>query len=142
MEYELINPSDKYTFTAPSREVAALTIITLSTMYGAKQNGKDRSQDIPVLILSSEEDIRKWYINSFGRCIEDGAVALKKDIKDSLASFVLGDFNDRELYLSTIDALDSQEKKDAFKEKWQSRRSSLNDIGAYAHGLAKELEEI
>ena len=46
MQYELINPSDPYTFLAENKEVAALTVFCISTMYGAKS--QDGNEEIPV----------------------------------------------------------------------------------------------
>lgn len=43
IEYELINPSDPYTFLAKTKESAALTVFLLGTMYGASP--KDDNED-------------------------------------------------------------------------------------------------
>ena len=62
MQYELINPSDPYTFVADNKEIAALTVFALSTMYGAKS--EDGSEEIPLLFLGGSKD---WYRESFGK---------------------------------------------------------------------------
>lgn len=49
MEYELINPSDPYTFIAEDFETAALVVLVLSPAYGAVS--KDGSQEVPVFIF-------------------------------------------------------------------------------------------
>ena len=50
MEYELINPSDPYTFLAADQETAALVIGILGTSYAAKPKEGDREvPSVPVL---------------------------------------------------------------------------------------------
>lgn len=39
MEYELINPSDPYTFIAEDFETAALVVLALSPAYGSSIKG-------------------------------------------------------------------------------------------------------
>ena len=46
MEYELINPSDPYTFIADDLETAALVFLVFSTGYGAKP--KDEGEEVPI----------------------------------------------------------------------------------------------
>lgn len=42
--YEFINPSDPYTFNAPSIEIAAAVVLQLSPSYGAVERGVDKAQ--------------------------------------------------------------------------------------------------
>lgn len=46
--YELINPSDPYTFLAPNVEVAGVVVAMLGTGYGAKPVEGD-SESTPIL---------------------------------------------------------------------------------------------
>ena len=48
IEYELINPSDPYTFLAKTKESAALTVFLLGTMYGASKKDDNEEKRIPV----------------------------------------------------------------------------------------------
>lgn len=49
MEYEFINPSDRYTFIAADYETAVLAVFCLGPAYGAKP--KDDGEDVPIFIF-------------------------------------------------------------------------------------------
>ena len=134
MEYELINPSDPYTFIASDLEVAALVVFSISTLYGAES--KDRDGNVPVFIFGGAKE---WYQESFGRTPDDGMEARKNEVAEALDSFMYGHFEDRRRYESALQAITEQEKKEEFIAAWQDGRSSLNDIGTYAHMLAKKI---
>ena len=48
--YELVNPSDTYTFEAPNIEVAGVAACLLSTGFGARRVGDD------VDVVETEDD--------------------------------------------------------------------------------------
>ena len=79
VEYELINPSDPYTFIAPDKEVAALVVFTISTLYGAKS--KDGSEEIPVFIFGGSAE---WYQEEFGRTPDEGLADRRKQVAGAL----------------------------------------------------------
>ena len=134
MQYELINPSDPYTFIAKNKEVAALTVFSISTMYGAES--QDEKEEIPVFIMGGA---REWYQEQFGRTPDEGLEAEKENVARSLSSFMYGHFEDRRRYEAALNAITDEEKKEIFIKEWQDGRSSLNDIGSYAHRLGKQL---
>lgn len=134
MEYELINPSDPYTFIATDLEVAALVVFSISTLYGAEP--KEGDGDVPVFIFGGAAE---WYQETFERTPDDGMEARKIEVSEALASFMYGHFEDRRRYEAALQAITNQEKKEEFIAAWQDGRSSLNDIGTYAHMLAKKL---
>lgn len=134
MEYELMNPSDPYTFLAKDREVAALTVFCISTLYGAKP--KEGDEDIPIFIFGGSCE---WYKNKFGRNPDEGLEERKQDVADALESMMYGGFEDRRRYEAALNAITDSGKKEEFKTVWQDGRSSLNDIGTYAHMLAKKI---
>lgn len=134
MRYELINPSDPYTFVAESRETAALTVFVLGAAYGGKPECGD--ENIPVFIFGGAGE---WYGETFGRTPGEGMAALENEVADSLESLVLGNFGDRQRYEAALAAIDDPEKKEAFTATWRDGRTSLNDIGEYAHRTAKAI---
>ena len=71
-EYELINPSDPYTFLAKTKESAALAVFLLGTMYGASPKDDDEEKRIPVFLFGGAEE---WYQEEFGRSTEEGPVS-------------------------------------------------------------------
>lgn len=138
-EYELINPSDPYTFIAEDFETAALTVLTLGTTYGAKPKGG--GEDVPLFFLGGSDYLENWYKEHFGRTPNEGAEAKRGAVADSLASFMLGVFEDRRRYEAALAAIDDPEKKTRFINEWQEGCSSLNNIGGRAHKLAELLRK-
>lgn len=136
MQYELINPSDPYTFLAENKEVAALTVFCISTMYGAKS--QDENEEIPVFILGGSKE---WYENEFHRTPDEGLQAEKANVAKSLQSFMYGHFEDRRRYEAALNAITDEDKREQFMREWQDGRSSMNDIGTYAHKLGKKMSE-
>lgn len=135
MEYELKNPSDPYTFLAVDLEVAALVVFSISTLYGAEP--KEGEGDVPIFLFGGAVE---WYQESFGRTPDEGLVARKQEVSESLDSFMYGHFEDRRRYEAALRAIDNKDKKEEFVAAWQEGRSSLNNIGTYAHMLAKKLK--
>ena len=134
MQYELINPSDPYTFLADNKEVATLTVFCLSSFYGAKS--QDGTEEVPVFLLGGSKE---WYIDEFGRTPDEGLEAYRKEVADALSSFMLGEFEDRRRYDIALNAITEEDKRKQFIEEWQDGRSSMNDIGTYAHELSKKV---
>ncbi len=139
MLYDLKNPSDTYTFEAPSREVACLAVWSLSMLYGASSETNKEEDEIPILGFFGEEAIDEFCTKNFGRNFEDGLKALHEEVADCLDTFILGDFSDWKRFEAAKEAIDNPKKFEIFKEKWQDARTSLNDIGGRASALAKKL---
>ena len=137
-EYELINPSDPYTFLAESRETAALVVLLLSAAYGAHQKNGNDDTDIPIFIFGGA---REWFQEQFGHTTDQGFENNREAVGKALLSFVLGGFEDRRRYDVALDAITENGKKEEFIKQWQDARSSVNDIGTYAHSLGKKILE-
>lgn len=138
MEYELINPSDPYTFIAEDSETAALVVFSLSPAYGA--HPKDEGNEgVPIFIFGGGAE---WYRETFGRTPDEGLLAKKNAVADALDSMMLGGFEDRKRYHAALDSITDPEKKEKFIAEWQDGRSSLNDIGTFAHALAKRIRPV
>jgi len=135
MQYELINPSDPYTFIAKNKEVAALTVFLISTMYGARSETGE--EEVPVFLIGNPES---WYQSEFHRPTDEGFLLNKKEVAKALESFMLGNFEDRQRYEIALNAITDPVKKEEFIAAWQEGRSSLNNIGTYAHALSKKLQ--
>lgn len=135
MQYKLINPSDPYTFLADNKEIATLVVFCLSTMYGAES--QDGKEDVPIFMFGGGKE---WYQNEFGRSPDEGLEAERINVANALLSFMYGEFEDRRRYEIALNAITDKEKKKQFIEEWQDGRSSLNDIGTYAHKLGEKLK--
>ena len=101
IEYELINPSDPYTFLAKTKESAALAVFLLGTMYGASPKDDNEEKRIPVFLFGGAEE---WYRKEFGRSTEAGFKAEKQNVADALLSFMYGSFEDRRRYEAALNA--------------------------------------
>ena len=135
--YELINPSDAYTFQAPDLETATLTVYMISTGYGAVS--EDGTENVPIAVFLDNVDT--WYENKFGRSIKEALVVKKEEMIDSLNSFVLGNFEDRRIYESTVNRIFTESKKRKFDEEWNDKRTSMNNIGLRTKLLADHLRK-
>ena len=133
-EYKLINPSDPYTFLAKTKESAALAVFLLGTMYGASPKDDNEEKRIPVFLFGGAEE---WYRKEFGRSTEAGFKAEKQNVADALLSFMYGSFEDRRRYEAALNAITDEEKKKVFMEEWQDGRTSMKNIGEYAHQLGE-----
>ena len=87
MIYELITPTDPYTFEAPTKEIAALVIFLLSTFYAAETDDESNEYDIPVLYFLDPDE---WYKDEFGHSASDGLIQNQTAVKAALLSFVYG----------------------------------------------------
>jgi hypothetical protein len=132
IQYELVNPCDPYTFTAPDREVAALVIGALSPMYGAETEDKDESKSVPVLF----DGFTKWFEETFHRPVEESTRARKRELGEALGSVMLGGFADRKRYEAALEAIDDPVKKEKFIRVWDDGRTSMNRIGQHARNLS------
>lgn len=130
--YELINPSDPYTFEAPNIEVAGAAVCLLSTGFGAKRLSGEVDESTPVL-FGWEEWFKSHGIDSTWLNEHGAAVA------DALDSFLIGDAATRSDTMDMLAQL-SEDKRDAWRSRRQDRhRSSMNDIGEAAYAMAKRL---
>lgn len=131
--YELANPSDPYTFYAPSVEVAGMAAALLSTGFGAAPvSGEGESSPV----LFGWEDWMKE------KGIDEAWIADNKQvIAEALDSFLIGDANRRADVESMMEML-PEDKRIEWREKRQDRhRGSMNQIGEAAYALAKKLRQ-
>ena len=124
-------------FLAKTKESAALAVFLLGTMYGASPKDDNEEKRIPVFLFGGAEE---WYRKEFGRSTEAGFKAEKQNVADALLSFMYGSFEDRRRYEAALNAITDEEKKKVFMEEWQDGRTSMKNIGEYAHQLGEKLK--
>lgn len=140
--YELINPSDPYTFEAPNIEVAGVCAVFLSTGFGAINgvDGDDERERTPVL-FGWEEWLKDRGIMDASGSMEAWLAQHVDEVADAYDSFLIGGMDRREDVLSMLAEL-PEEKREAWRAKRQDRnRSSLNQIGERAYQLAKQIRK-
>lgn len=141
MIFELINPSDAYTFEAKNHLAAALaTVFVGNGNYGADQVDGAGDFKVPPFLFGGADE---WFCEKFGATFQDVLNRLETsdmlDLADALDSFLIGDYHCREHYQL---ALESAVDKQAFRDDWHNRhRSSMNNIGLQAWALAKNIRE-
>lgn len=138
--YTLINPSDPYTFEAPSDEIAALAVLLLGNgAYGA--DNEQGEQVVPVMLGQDYGRIDRWYQDRFGRCLEDGLEALGRQAGDCLGTFFLGSVADYRSLVAVLAGMEDRQVR-AFLRVWHSQhQTSTNNIGQVAHRLGRQLQE-
>lgn len=136
--YNLINPSDPYTFRAEDQETAALAVFCLSPAYGAENLSEPDAGDVPVLLFS---DPAEWYQEQFGRTPDEGLEAKKPAVIRALKSFVLGNERDRKRYEAAMACITEPEQREIFAREWRDGRTSMNNIGLRAEKMAEALEK-
>lgn len=143
MLYEIINPSDAYTFEAKEFAVAAVSMVLLGEgRLAAKPvgEGSEGAPEVPLLLFGGAEE---WFeknlfpLEKMGDFLDENA----EKVASALDSVVIGEILDRSLFLSAMERI-VPELQEAFKIEWHDRkRSSLNDIGREAWEMAKGIRE-
>lgn len=113
MRFELINPSDPYTFEAADHEIAAVAVCLLGDgkyMADALDDDANKDNNVPAFLFGGHDE---WFESRFGANYEATVERVLKTRCDALAQ-----------------ALESLTL--GCKE-----RSSMNDIGGRARVLAK-----
>ena len=136
--YNLINPSDPYTFRAEDQETAALAVFCLGPAYGAENLSGTGSGDVPVLLFS---DPKVWYQEQFGRTPDEGLEAKEPAVIRALKSFILGNERDRKRYEAAMACIREPERREVFVREWRDGRTSMNNIGLRAEKMAEALEK-
>lgn len=132
--YELINPSDPYTFEAPDIEHAGVAAAMLSPMYGA-QSVENPDEETP-LMFGWDEWLKDRGIDE--KWIDTHAGELAKVFE----SFLIGSAKDRQDVLSMLQLIPEEKRKQWRDERQNRHRSSLNKIGEKAYQLAEKLRAV
>jgi len=125
MIYELINPSDDWSFEAPSDKIAFL----VSLIVGEGQTPASRDGWQGGMYILGLGDPNKDFQEQFNEQLEGAFTRHKTEIVESLKSFVI---KRKEAPTGmTLNEL----------RTWNDKhRSSLNDWGGYAHELADRIK--
>ena len=113
MRFDLVNPSDPYTFEADDHEIAAVAVCLLGNgKYMADALGDDADKDnhVPAFLFGGHDE---WFVSRFGASYESTAERVLKTRCDALA---------RALESVTLG---------------REERSSMNNIAGAAQRLAK-----
>lgn len=136
MIFEIINMSDEYTIESEEWDVACMAgLIIGKGNYGLQEI--DGEREMPMFLFGGLEE---WVEAEFGKPLEEFMTSIDKiKIATCLNSILIGDRGD---YMQGLGDKTGDEAS-AYWEEWHDRkRSSLNDIGAYARAYATKLHEM
>ena len=130
--YELINPSDAYTYEAPNIEVAGVCAYLLSSGYGAKEIGGNEQS--PVLF--------GWDAWFASRGIDGEWVeSHKAELADAWDSFLIGNASDRKDVEEMLRLIPENKRAEWRAGRQDRHRSSMSQIGEAAYFYAKKYRE-
>jgi hypothetical protein len=139
MLFEIINPSDPYTIEANSLEIAAVACCILGEgMYSLKELSGDKSATVPFFISGDPDD---WFMKQFGRTLEQSCGYASEECTDELcqclASVMIGGVDNRRAAEELLKRTGTPQKYlSALYEMHDAKRTSANDIGRTAWGMA------
>ena len=129
--WELVNPSDPYTFRAPDVRVATVAAFMLSPAYGAKRvDGEERSP----LVTGWDEFVVKHGID------EVWMDSHLYEIAEAFDSFLIGSPSERADAEAALSLLANPREVRKWKLQRQDRlRTSLSAIGESAYSYADQM---
>jgi hypothetical protein len=132
--FELINPSDPYTFEAESIEIAGVVTVILSSSFGAK------SLDPP---YESTPILFGWDAWLADRGIDNEFLSTNAEaIARAFESFIIGSASDRRELELVLKELPVERRESFIRERQERMRSSFNQIGERAYMLAKQFQKM
>ena len=142
MIYEIINPSDAVTIEAEDSLLASVAVIILGEGAYGLYDEDDRAV-LPIFRFSDPEKLIRW--------LSDNGITPDKmdefyarngeELATIMESAVYGKIADRKAILAMTDGMTKADKIKALSKYNDSKRSSLNDIGASCLALAKIFRE-
>ncbi len=138
MLFSIINPSDPYTLEADDLEIAANAVALIGHgAYGLQELTGDKSGNVPIFLETGHDE---WFTKQFGR---DFATSLNHvmanrapDLAKALASVFIGTPADKRQFDQDARDWDEDEFHLKLTERHDAKRTSMNDIGRIAWGLA------
>ena len=134
--YEIINPSDPYTFRASDDKVAEAVVLILGEGKYACRRCSD-GEDIGAMIaFIGKADAEKYIEENFGN-LGQWLKAHRDEITEAMESVLCMGVGQRYTYESALELIEGDEKKKKYRDDVHDKlRSSMNDIGGYAWKLA------
>ena len=137
---EIINPSD--TYTIKSDDVESMQLATL-ILGGGKYGLCDADGEtiMPVLLFGAKE----WIEEQFGVREDNLANYIEErspQIADCLDSVLIGSFSSRDVIEHVLSKVpDEKDREEILTKHHDTKRTSMNDIGARAKAMAKSLRD-
>lgn len=143
MLYEIINPSDCYTIEAKSLDVAFVACVFLGSGQYAFEPFEEAATRIPIFLFGGTEEWCSEHLKEGFEAVVDRVMAdpgKKAELAECFDSCLIGKRPMRDTYYAGLELIDDPAKREQWRHRWhEERRSSLNDIGGRAYGMAKRL---
>lgn len=144
--YEISNPSDPYTMECTDDLIAAVATLFLGDgKYMLKPVDRPQPEKplVPVLFFGGEEALQQWCeehgIGGVSN-LSDWAIDHAEAIATALDSVAIGSVEERRSFERVLACISSDEERAKARDvHHDEKRSSMNDIGRRAKGLAKSL---
>lgn len=137
MIYRLANPSDPYTLETDSFKVACAASFLLGSGHYPLDPVEQGGESLPFLLTF--DDAIEWVGNRFVCTFDELVDSVDRTLlAECLESVLIGD---RNLYEAAIKHIPPSERATFHQEWHEKNRSSLNDIGHRAWGMAKTIRK-
>ena len=138
MIYEIANPCDAVTIEADDSVLASVAVIVLGHgAYGLYD--EDDRVVLPIFLLEKPEKLVEWLTDHGidSNKMDEFYARNGEEVAKILESMVYGKVEDRKALTAMTEKMSASDRLDAI-EKWnESRRTSMNNIGADARNIAK-----
>lgn len=139
--FKIVNPSDPYTITASSLDVATVTTVLLGQGKYPLQS-LDGGQDVPLFSFGGAD---KWTHDNFKENLMELANRVMDtkmaEVADCLDSVLYGDKEDRVQFLASCEGMSREDFEETRGARQEKERSSMNDIGERAYRMAAKFRE-
>lgn len=140
--YSIVNPSDPYTFEAPDVAIAfGVAVFIGGGMYAMDPVEKGAAVSVPFFL--SDGSTEAWCQRTFGQSLNDVIATLTGErlgeVADALDSVLVGEPGDRATEIAILANAPTGRAHLLRDERHDARRSSMNDIGRRAWGIADSL---
>lgn len=135
MLWDIVNPSDPYTMKGDDHLAVAVAVMFLGEgQYAA--NEIDGERQVPLFLFGGHE---AWLQKTFDTTLEKALENNRLAIADALESVMIGSPSARRTYETALKHLPEEAHAGYRAEVLDQQRSSLNNIGKRAWGLARAI---
>jgi hypothetical protein len=141
MLYEIINPSDPYTFNADDVAIARFVVLALGS--GQYDGEDEQGNSIGAMMLFMDEDETKAKLNEFfgGHGLAVFRDQHREEIIAALESVMIYNRSERAAYDEAVKIMTPDQVAEYRLKVHDKNRSSLNDIGSRAWKYAADLRK-
>lgn len=141
MVYDIVNPSDPYTIECPDFAIATVAALLLGNGAYIFEPVGQSAEKVPFFMFRPGLDKfcqQRWGVGA-GKLIEQICIGRREEIAAALDSVLLCQPHERANEVAILAGAPSERAHLLRDERHDARRSSMNDIGRRAWGMADSL---